>query len=301
MEKNIYFYSDSTRISGTLKMPETAIGNGLFPAVVLSHGYGASREEFGDFLFLSDFLNSLGIAVLLFDYRGCGQTEYPLGRMLCSTHWQQDLKNAVSFLCGCNSIDNKRICLLGESMGASTAILAAADDSRVKCAIAMSPIADGYAWIRQNWSESKGSEEFYKFIQEVKDDKNRETVYGQSNLVKMSEAMAYKQKYLDLIEEIHKSFDDYNFTYFVQLASIASILEMKPAEHIKKIAPRPVLIMAGKEDGIVPWELNAQKLYDNAGEVKKISMFDRGDHGLLAEPVKAGTVSEISDWLKKYL
>ena len=301
MEKNIYFYSDSVRISGTLKIPEITGGKSLFPAVVLSHGYGASREEFGDFLFLSDFLNSLGIAVLIFDYRGCGKTAYPLGRMLCSSHWQQDLKNAVSFLGCCSSIDNKRICIIGESMGAATAILAAADDSRVKCVIAMSPIADGYEWIKQNWTENKGIEEFHNFLQEVEEDKKRETVYGQSNLVKMSEAMAYKQKYLDLIEDIHKSFDDYSFTYFVQLASISSILEMKPAEHIKKIAPRPVFIMAGKKDGIVPWELNAQKLYDNAGKLKKITVFDEGDHGLLAEPVKENAIAEISGWLKKYL
>lgn len=301
MDNNVFFYSNITKLSGSISMPENKAENAAVPVAVLSHGYGASRDEFGDFLVLSEILNSMGIAVFRFDYRGCGCSDYPPGRMLCNNEWKDDLKNAVSFISSYKYIDEQKICLIGESMGASTAILAAAEDKRINCVIALSPIADGYEWIKQNWVENKNTEDFYLFLEEIETDKKRESVYGQSNLLKMSDALAYKQRYLELIEEIHKNFDDRNFTYYIQLASIASILEMKPVEVIKKISPRPLLLMAGEKDGIVPWKLNSQKLYNIADDVKKIVVCEEGDHGLLAEPTRQEVITEISKWLKKYL
>ena len=86
----------------------------------------------------------------------------------------------------------------------------------------------------------------------------------------MPDALAYKKRYLDLIEEMRKVFDDRNFTYYIQYSSVSSIMQMKPIEAVKAISPRPLLLLAGKKDGIVPWRENSQKLYENAGEVKKI-------------------------------
>jgi dipeptidyl aminopeptidase/acylaminoacyl peptidase len=213
----------------------------------------------------------------------------------------EDLNNAVSFICSFNGIDKNRVCLIGESMGASAAILSAALDMRVKCILALSPIANGYEWVRQNWIENKGLKEFELFLEELREDKKREAVYGQSNLIKMSDALAYKKRYLDLIEEIRKVFDDRNFAYYIQYASVASVMLMKPVEAVKKISPRPLLLLAGKKDGIVPWEDNSLKLYENAGEIKKIVTYDNGDHGLLAEPTRSGAIKEIIDWIGMHL
>jgi len=254
MDKDVFFFSNSIKLSGKISLPENKSENIDFPVAILSHGYGASKEEFGDFLILSALLNEMGVAVLRFDFRGCGNSDYQLGRMLCSTEWKQDLENAVSFISNFPGIDAKKVCLIGESMGASTAILAAAEDTRIKCIIALSPIADGFEWLRNNWTKNKGSEMLEIFLKEIEKDRQREAIYGQSNLLRMSDALAYEQKYLDLIEEIRKNFNDREFTYYVQYASIASILIMKPLEIIKRISPRPLLLMAGKNDGIVPWK-----------------------------------------------
>jgi dipeptidyl aminopeptidase/acylaminoacyl peptidase len=303
MEKEVVFYSNKVELKGRVCIPDggAAIGGYGFPVAVLAHGYGASKDEFGDFKLLSGILNEIGVAALMFDFRGCGGSGHPLGRMLCGSEWVEDLTSAVSFICSFNGIDKDRVCLIGESMGASVAILAAALDIRVKCAIALSPIANGYEWIRQNWIENKGVKEFDLFLEELKEDKKREASYGQSNLLKMPDALAYKKRYLDLIEEIRKAFDDRNFTYYIQYSSVSSIMQMKPIEAIKAISPRPLLLLAGKKDGIVPWEKNSLRLYENAGEVKKIVAFDDGDHGLLAEPTRAGAIREITEWLGRYL
>jgi uncharacterized protein len=301
MEKEVVFYSNKVKLYGRVCMPKDGAGNAGFPVAVLAHGYGASKDEFGDFRSLSGILNDIGVATLMFDFRGCGNSGHQLGRMLCNSEWVEDLTSAVSFVSGFNGIDKNRVCLIGESMGASVAILSAALDIRVKCTMALSPIADGYEWIRQNWIENKGIKEFQLFLEELTEDKKREAIYGQSNLLKMSDALAYKKRYLDLIEEIRKVFDDRNFAYYIQYASIASVMLMKPLEAVKKISPRPLLLLAGKKDGIVPWENNSLKLYENAGDIKKIVTYDNGDHGLLAEPTRSDAIKEITDWLDRHL
>jgi len=301
MENNVFFYSNMIRLTGVISIPENIAEGEKVPVVVLSHGYGASRDEFGDFNMLSDIFNNIGIAAFRFDFRGCGNSDYPPGRMLCDNEWKTDLKNAVSFVCNYPGIDPGKVCLIGESMGASVSLMAAAEDLRVKCIIALSPIADGFEWIKQNWIKNKSSKEFDSFLQEVQEDMEREAVYGQSNLLKMSDALSYGKKYLDLIEEIHQNFADRYFKYYVQYASIASILLMKPVEAVKKISPIPLLLLAGKKDGIVPWKMNSQKLYEQSGEIKKIVILSEGDHGLLAEPTRSETISEIKDWVSNYL
>ncbi len=301
MDRNVLFYSNGVKLPGKVSIPEKKNGEKRFPVAVLSHGYGASKDEFGDFLILSDILNDIGVAVFRFDYSGCGYSDYQPGRMLCGDEWNEDLKNAISFISNYCCIDSGKICLIGESMGASIAINTAAEDRRVKCVIALSPIADGYEWIRQNWIKNKSAKEFESFLKEIELDNERESIYGQSNLLKMSDALAYEKSYLDLIEEIHRNFDDRDFSYYVQYASVASIFSLKPVELVRKIAPRPLLLLAGEDDGIVPWRKNSKKLYEAAGEIKKLVVYKEGDHGLLAEPTKSRTISEIADWLKKYL
>jgi len=301
MEKEVFFYSNKFKLHGIVCTPKDEDDNSSFPVAILSHGYGASKEELGDFSLLSSIINEIGVASFRFDFRGCGYSEYQLGRMLCNSEWVEDLNNAVSFICSFNGIDENRICLIGESMGASVAILSAAMDHRVKCVIALSPIADGYEWVKQNWIENKSNKKFKLFLKELEEDKKREVIYGQSNLLRMSDALAYKKRYLDLIEEIRKSFDDRNFTYYVQYSSIDSILMMKPLQAVKKITPRPILLMAGKNDGIVQWENNSKKLHEAADQIKKLVVYDEGDHGLLAEPTRSKTIAEITRWLEKYL
>jgi dipeptidyl aminopeptidase/acylaminoacyl peptidase len=82
MEKEVVFYSNKVKIHGRVCIPKDgAPGNAGFPVAVLAHGYGASKDEFGDFRLLGSILNEIGVAVLMFDFRGCGDSGNPLGRM----------------------------------------------------------------------------------------------------------------------------------------------------------------------------------------------------------------------------
>jgi uncharacterized protein len=301
MEREAYFYSGGVRLYGVFTIPEFLDKDKKAPLVVMSHGYGASADEFGDYKFLAQKLQETGIASFRFNNRGCGKSQYPLGRMLCSTEWKDDLISAVYFVSSFSGIDSGKIGLFGESMGGSNVIHAGALENISKCVVALAPISDGYNFVRGNWLRNKSEKEFNEFLKMVNEDSIRESIYGKSNLIKMTDALPYPKRYYELIETLNKNFEDIEFTYYVEIASIASMLKLKPVEFVGKISPKPLLIMAGAKDGVVPWEENSKLLFEKAKEIKEFKLFENGDHGLLAEPTKTEAIRTIIDWFKKYL
>jgi len=301
MEKEVYFFSSDIKLYGTVTIPENLEKSELAPAVVMSHGYGASRDEFGDFIYLARKLKEAGIASLRFDNRGCGKSEYPLGKMLCSTDWKEDLISAVYFISSFPGIDMARIGLFGESMGGANVIHAGGFEKISKCVVALSAISDGFDWIKGNWLRNKSEKEFNEFLKIIHEDNIRKTKYGKSDLIKMAYALSYPQRYLDLIETLKRNTEDKEFTYYIEIASIDSVFNLKPIEFVDKISPKPLLIMAGKKDDAVPWQENSKLLFDKAKEIKEFKLFENGEHGLLAEPTKSEATRMILEWFKKYL
>jgi alpha-beta hydrolase superfamily lysophospholipase len=105
------------------------------PAVVLGHGFKSSREEM---LPWARFLRDAGYNVLLFDTRACGQSggaTVGLGAIEA-----QNIELAVRS--AKDAFATSRIGVLGISLGAGAAILAAADDREISAVVADSAWTD---------------------------------------------------------------------------------------------------------------------------------------------------------------
>ena len=63
---------------------------------------------------------------------------------------------------------------------------------------------------------------------------------------------------------------------------IAGFNEVKPVKLIKKISPRPLLIIQGTQDDVV-YPSSAQELYERAGDPKQITMIEGAGHRLRLE------------------
>ncbi len=101
--------------------------------IIASHGYGYSKS---DLLAASKVLVKNNYNVLLFDYRAHGESEGKVSGIGCLE--VSDLLGAIKFV---KSLGEKKIGLIGVSMGASTSIIAAAKEN-VKCVIADSGYGD---------------------------------------------------------------------------------------------------------------------------------------------------------------
>jgi len=69
--------------------------------------------------------------------------------------------------------------------------------------------------------------------------------------------------------------------------------ETAPEESIGKLAPRPVLVMHGDSDTVVPYP-HAERLFVAAGEPKELIRIPHGEHQLRRDP---RALEALTDWL----
>lgn len=112
-------------------------GVGRAPAVAFGHGNAADRRQW---LPAAAEIHEAGIAQLLFDFAGRGESD---GEVISlGPHESEGLRTALDWLARRPDVDPQRLGLAGKSMGGAAAILAAADDPRVRVLVLDSPFAD---------------------------------------------------------------------------------------------------------------------------------------------------------------
>jgi len=132
-EGPVTFGSGEVRLSGEVLLPNA--GHSM-PGAILCHGFGSSRNAVKAG---ARAIASHGVAVLIFDFRGHGCSDGILDGGIVA-----DVVDAWHFLSQFPCVDEKRIALIGHSMGAMAAILAAQQlNPRALVALSCPPELDG--------------------------------------------------------------------------------------------------------------------------------------------------------------
>ena len=105
--------------------------------LILAHGY---RRNKAYFLSHASWLHEAGYNLFMFDFRAHGDSEGPHGTSIGFME-RLDILGAVNYLVGQGQ---QNLGILGVSMGASAAIMAAAENPNISCVIADSPYAQLY-------------------------------------------------------------------------------------------------------------------------------------------------------------
>lgn len=122
-----------TTLAGTLEKPDAAAGARL-PVVVIVAGTGPWMR--GGWIEIRARLHAAGIATLMFDKRGLGQSTGTFDDTIPTM--QRDVAAAVAFLRTRADIDPRRVVLMGISQGAVAAALAGAADPRLAGVVLLS-------------------------------------------------------------------------------------------------------------------------------------------------------------------
>jgi len=117
----------------------SATDQGARPIIVMAHGLtGTRRDRIGSF---AARFSAAGIAALVFDYRGFGDSSgepdlYEPSRQL------EDWRAAIAFARSLPDVDAGRVATFGSSLGGGNALAAAAEDQRVAAVISQVPLLD---------------------------------------------------------------------------------------------------------------------------------------------------------------
>jgi pimeloyl-ACP methyl ester carboxylesterase len=109
--------------------------------IVMGHGFGLTRRS-GLREFAMAFAEA-GYAVLVFDYRGFGDSGGAPRQVVSFRKQLEDWAAAVDFARAQPEVDSNRVVTWGFSLGAGHALTAAAKDEGVAAVIAVAPMFDG--------------------------------------------------------------------------------------------------------------------------------------------------------------
>ncbi|NLF45375.1 MAG: alpha/beta fold hydrolase [Syntrophomonadaceae bacterium] len=134
------FPSHGDNCSAWLYLPDGMVKPSL---VVMAHGFGGLRncglEPFAE-LFADQ-----GLAVLLFDYRGFGESEGTPRQLISPRRHVEDYHAAVTWARGQKDINSDKIALWGSSFSGGHSIVAAAHDPKIAAISVQVPFVCGIA------------------------------------------------------------------------------------------------------------------------------------------------------------
>ncbi len=311
-EEEVVFRNGDTGLAGTFITPATP---GPHPAIVLLHGSGPlTRHSFGPW---PRFFNSLGMAVLVYDKRGTGDStgvrlDASTGspKTLSPRYYPDDLVDdalaALRFVQGRTEIDAKQIGFWGSSEGGMLATQVAARSPDVAFAIDssgfMGPLWETLlyqagALARERGAPQSDIDETLAFTRLWMD--VARTGRGYAEFLKRRQA---------IIDSRKPSLLSYTSSDFTSLAQMRwtweHILSFSPLPALRRVTC-PVLGVWGDADPLTdaPRAANAMRAALSKGGNRDVTVkiFPHASHSLLETPSRKGMAPGVFAYLRQWL
>ncbi|WP_320670291.1 alpha/beta hydrolase [Patulibacter defluvii] len=140
----VTFPSGGAQCAAYLYRPD---GDGPHPAVVMAHGFSATREE--RLPAYAERFAAAGFVVLAFDYRHFGASEGEPRQLLDIGKQHDDYRAALAYVRGLDGVDRERIALWGSSFSGGHVVAVAAGDPAIAAVVSQAPYADSIPTLRE--------------------------------------------------------------------------------------------------------------------------------------------------------
>ncbi len=287
-EQSVEFFSEGTRIAGILRTPD---GDGPYPGIVQGPGWLGLKDA-KLYLPYHEALTAAGFAVLIFDYRGFGDSEGDRGT-LSPAMQLEDLVNAVTYLQTRNDIDDARIGVFGSGgTGGGNAVLLSAQDDRIRCAVSQVPVADGTDWLKRMRREY----EWYEYLDRLDQDRRRRVTTGEGELIHPREDLMVPTP--ERRKTSIKADVDSKIPSEIPLSAAYAVMAYKPIDVVHRA--RNLMVIAVEDDATTPTD-HAAALYEAAPEPKKLILQRQTTHYAAYAQHGDVVIPEIVDWFATHL
>jgi len=268
---------------------------GLPPCVLLLHGFGSHDDDTGAYARLADRLAAAGIASLRFSFSG-SKPYANHGTIRPASEWVFDAIAALRAVEQTGEVDADHLGLLGLSTGGGVVVQVGALCPQVRCVLALSPVADGYQWLRHRWITVHGEAAWEAFVARAAADARRVAVGEPSEVVEhgyvqampdMAVWNATLERYPGLLREM-------------ALASVADTFLFRPLTYVAELAPRPFLVVHGDADESVPLT-QAYDYFGRAGAGRGIRIIPGAPHCCWDTPFEGPLLDLCVEWLQEHL
>ncbi len=290
-QETVHFYSEGCKLHGVLRLPDQ--GEGPWPAIVQGPGWLGLHDAKLYERYHKSF-TAAGYAVLVFDYRGFGDSEGEKG-LVMPQRQAEDIRNAITYMQTRSEVDPNRIGLFGSGgTGGAVPIYVAAVDQRVKCVVSNYAFASGRDWLRSMRREY----EWIAFQQRLDADRKKRVLDGQSEMVNPRQDIMVVTP--ERGQTAVKKDVDARIPETVPLRCADAIMEFVPEDFVAAISPRAILFISTEGDAVTPEE-QTFRLYEKAGQPKKLILQKETSHYKAYDQYFDIVTPQIVDWYDTYL
>jgi dipeptidyl aminopeptidase/acylaminoacyl peptidase len=318
---------DGINLKGLIFTPQNKSN---LPAIIVNHGFGGTKDSFcskaytkgyeGSHMPVAEELAKAGFIVLAYDQRGTGESEGDLEL----TDRIKDVENAIAFIKKYPQVNTNMIGLFGHSLGSYIGAVAGAIYKDIK-AVTL-------------WSTPTSIDYLLKETLNSNNQNLASALYDgmivSSNFVEpviQNPSIMIDQRVSNVLGDLGLSFsltaDSKNINIggahtfgigasdkgaYIIIGSLRSSVynlmrtvidskELNPQLYIDKISPRPLLLIHGMDDPLIPFS-SSELLYTLAGDPKKLILIENTDHMYRKPENKVDTVIELTvSWFKDNL
>lgn len=291
--EQVRFFSHGCALAGTLAMPDGASAERPVPAIVQGPGWLGLRDA-KLYQPYHEALLTAGFAVLVFDYRGFGESEGD-ATYLDPRAQVEDYRSAATYLETRAEIAADRIGAFGSGgTGGGNAVMAAGLDARFKAMVSQVPIADGRDWLHRMRREH----EWLDLLERLRRDRHRRVTTGSGEMVAPQDGIMVATP--ERAKTTVKADVDDRVPREVALASAEAILEYRPIDIVDRIAPRAAMFICVENDATTP-EDHAYALYERAGAPKRLVVQRQTTHYAAYAQYGAIVAPLIAAWFERHL
>ena len=279
--ERITFPNGDITVVGNLFKPVDFDNNKKYPAVVITHPFGAVKEQVSTTY--AEILTKQGFVTLVFDasYQGESGGKPHFQDIPCMR--VEDIRCAVDFLSNHPQVDADRIGALGICAGGGYTINAAQTEYRIKAVAGVSTFDVGSAR-REGVGGTVSLEQRNKLLTEIGKQRTLEAAGGAVryySLVRDNPSFDISKP--ETLPALYRE----GYVYYTQIApnprgmteftftSLAKQMAFFPFEGIEMISPRPLLLIAGSKADTLYFSKNA---YEKAAEPKELVIIDGASH-----------------------
>jgi len=300
MELRVEFPSDGETLVGTLFRPDGA--EGPLPTVVAAGGWCYVKEIV--LPHVARLVAGQNVQFLGFDYAGFGESTGARRQHL--DPWQQisDYRNAITYIENRNDADADNIGVLGISYSGGHVLILSAIDPRVKAAVSIVPVVDGY----NNMKRVHGEARFRELELAILEDR-RKRATGAGGTWSMTTMTPFEElvvwPFPRTFEVFHqlKETEAPRHEHWNTIESAELLLNYDVTPFLPRILNKKVMMIAAEADILTLWDLEIEAFNKIPSPYKRLEILPAVSHmSLYSEREDTNFAGRLSaEWFSEHL